>query len=59
MQGLPLLSMIPRCNKFTAAICKDAGAGRGRDVMAGVKMLEQRGVVGSSRMAVTGWSHGG
>jgi dipeptidyl aminopeptidase/acylaminoacyl peptidase len=46
-------------NKFTAAIYKDAGEGPGRDVMAGVKMLQQRGFVDTARMAVTGWSYGG
>jgi dipeptidyl aminopeptidase/acylaminoacyl peptidase len=46
-------------NKFTAAIYKDAGAGPGRNVMAGVKILQQRGYVDASRMAVTGWSYGG
>ncbi len=46
-------------NKFTAAIYKDAGAGPGRDVMAGVKMLEQRGFVDTARVAVSGWSYGG
>jgi len=46
-------------NKFATAIYKDAGAGPGRDVMAGVKTLQQRGFVDASRMAVTGWSYGG
>jgi dipeptidyl aminopeptidase/acylaminoacyl peptidase len=46
-------------NAFYAAIYKDAGEGPGRDVMAGVAMLEQRGFVDSSRMAVSGWSYGG
>jgi dipeptidyl aminopeptidase/acylaminoacyl peptidase len=46
-------------NKFIASIYRDAGAGPGRDVMAGVAMLEKRGFVDSSRMAVSGWSYGG
>jgi dipeptidyl aminopeptidase/acylaminoacyl peptidase len=46
-------------NKFFASIYRDAGAGPGRDVMAGVAMLEKRGFVDSSRMAVSGWSYGG
>src|SRR5579864_5759564 len=46
-------------NAFQAAIWNDAGAGPGRDVMAGVKELEKRGFVDSERMAVSGWSYGG
>jgi dipeptidyl aminopeptidase/acylaminoacyl peptidase len=46
-------------NTFEAAIWNDAGAGPGRDVMAGVAALEKRGFVDSSRMAVSGWSYGG
>ena len=46
-------------NTFQAAIWNDAGAGPGRDVMAGVAMLEKRGFVDSTKMAVSGWSYGG
>lgn len=46
-------------NEYQAAIFNDAGAGPGRDTMAGVAMLEKRGFVDSSRMAVSGWSYGG
>ena len=46
-------------NAFQAAIHNDAGAGPGRDVMAGVAQLIQRGSVDTSRMAVSGWSYGG
>lgn len=46
-------------NDFQAAIFNDAGAGPGRDTMAGVAMLEKRGFVDSTRMAVSGWSYGG
>jgi dipeptidyl aminopeptidase/acylaminoacyl peptidase len=46
-------------NAFQEAIYHDAGAGPGRDVMAGVAMLEKRGFVDSARMAVSGWSYGG
>ena len=46
-------------NEFEAAIFGDAGAGPGRDTMAGVASLEKRGFVDSSRMAVSGWSYGG
>ena len=46
-------------NAFQAAIWGDAGAGPGRDVMAGVAKLEKRGFVDASHMAVSGWSYGG
>jgi dipeptidyl aminopeptidase/acylaminoacyl peptidase len=46
-------------NAFQEAIYHDAGAGPGRDVMAGVAMLEKRGFVDSAKMAVSGWSYGG
>ena len=48
-----------RGNQFMSAIYKDTGAGPGRDVMAGVQVLKQRGYVDESRMAVSGWSYGG
>ncbi|AHG93817.1 WD40-like beta Propeller containing protein (plasmid) [Gemmatirosa kalamazoonensis] len=44
---------------FQAAIVNDAGAGPGRDVMAGVAMLRARPYVDATRTAVTGWSYGG
>jgi len=46
-------------NTFQAAIWNDAGAGPGRDVMAGVELLVKRGSVDTTRMAVSGWSYGG
>lgn len=46
-------------NGFQEAIYHDAGAGPGRDVMAGVAILEKRGFVDSAKMAVSGWSYGG
>jgi dipeptidyl aminopeptidase/acylaminoacyl peptidase len=46
-------------NAFQAAIWNDAGAGPGRDVMAGVAELEKRGFVDTARRAVSGWSYGG
>jgi dipeptidyl aminopeptidase/acylaminoacyl peptidase len=46
-------------NAYQAAIVGDAGAGPGRDVMAGVAMLRNRPYVDGSRTAVTGWSYGG
>jgi dipeptidyl aminopeptidase/acylaminoacyl peptidase len=46
-------------NAFETAIVHDAGAGPGRDVMAGVAQLEQKGLVDETRIAVSGWSYGG
>ena len=46
-------------NRFETAIVQDAGAGPGRDVMAGLAMLIKRGLVDEKRVAVTGWSYGG
>jgi dipeptidyl aminopeptidase/acylaminoacyl peptidase len=46
-------------NAYETAIIRDAGVGPGRDVMAGVKMLEARGIVDEKRIAVSGWSYGG
>jgi dipeptidyl aminopeptidase/acylaminoacyl peptidase len=46
-------------NKYQAAIWNDAGAGPGRDVMAGVALLKARGIVDEGKVAVSGWSYGG
>jgi dipeptidyl aminopeptidase/acylaminoacyl peptidase len=46
-------------NAFESSIAGDPSAGPGRDIMAGVKALEARGIVDESRIAVTGWSYGG
>ena len=46
-------------NTFQAAILNDAGAGPGRDVMAGVALLRTRPYIDRTRTAVTGWSYGG
>jgi dipeptidyl aminopeptidase/acylaminoacyl peptidase len=46
-------------NSYQAAINNDAGAGPGRDVMAGVEMLKKRGFIDEKKMAPTGWSYGG
>lgn len=46
-------------NVYQHAIVNDSGAGPGRDVMAGVEAVKQRGFVDTSRIAVSGWSYGG
>jgi dipeptidyl aminopeptidase/acylaminoacyl peptidase len=46
-------------SKYKTAIIQDAGAGPGRDVMAGVNKLIRTGMIDSANMAVTGWSYGG
>jgi dipeptidyl aminopeptidase/acylaminoacyl peptidase len=46
-------------NAYEHAIYNDAGAGPGRDVMAGVAAVEKLGIVDTSRIAVGGWSYGG
>ena len=48
-----------RGNAYQHAIFMDAGAGPGRDVMAGVEAVKQRSYIDADRMAVTGWSYGG
>ena len=46
-------------NAYMAAITADAGAGPGRDVMAGIAELRKRPYVSPAKPAVTGWSYGG
>ena len=46
-------------NAYKAAIYKDAGAGPGRDVMAGLAQLKRGGLIDTSRIGVSGWSYGG
>jgi len=46
-------------NTYQHAIVNDAGAGPGRDVMAGLETLKQRGFIDTTRIAVSGWSYGG
>jgi dipeptidyl aminopeptidase/acylaminoacyl peptidase len=44
---------------YQRAIANDAGEGPGRDVMAGIEAIKQKGIVDDTRMAVSGWSYGG
>ena len=44
---------------YQEAVVNDAGAGPGRDVMAGIEKLKAMGLVDANRMAVSGWSYGG
>jgi dipeptidyl aminopeptidase/acylaminoacyl peptidase len=44
---------------YKKAIIKDAGAGPGRDVMAGLAKLKNTGMIDTGRIGVTGWSYGG
>jgi dipeptidyl aminopeptidase/acylaminoacyl peptidase len=46
-------------NAYQTAIRNDAGAGPGRDVMAGIDVIKKKGIVDESRIAVSGWSYGG
>jgi dipeptidyl aminopeptidase/acylaminoacyl peptidase len=44
---------------YKKAIIKDAGAGPGRDVMAGLAKLKNTGMIDTTRIGITGWSYGG
>lgn len=46
-------------NVYQHAIINDAGAGPGRDVMAGLAALKERSFIDPTRIAVSGWSYGG
>src|SRR5262245_51022560 len=46
-------------NAYQRAIMNDAGAGPGKDVMAGLKAVKDRGFVDATRIGVSGWSYGG
>jgi dipeptidyl aminopeptidase/acylaminoacyl peptidase len=46
-------------NAYFHGIFNDAGAGPGRDVMAGIDAVEKLANVDRSRIAVSGWSYGG
>jgi len=46
-------------NKFQAAIANDPSEGPGQDVMAGVKLLQEKQYIDKEKIAVSGWSYGG
>lgn len=48
-----------RGNAFQTAIVQDAGAGPGRDIVAGVEAIKKLGIVDETKIAVGGWSYGG
>jgi dipeptidyl aminopeptidase/acylaminoacyl peptidase len=50
---------INRGDAYQHAIFRDTGAGPGKDVMAGLAAVKQRGFVDSNRIGVSGWSYGG
>ncbi len=45
--------------EYKLAIMQDAGAGPGRDVMAGVEKLKATGMIDNNTIGVSGWSYGG
>jgi len=46
-------------SEYKTAIVEDAGAGPGRDVMAGLEKLKATGMIDIDRIGVSGWSYGG
>ncbi len=44
---------------YKLGIVEDAGAGPGRDVMAGLEKLKATGMIDNDKIGVTGWSYGG
>lgn len=45
--------------EYKLAIIEDAGAGPGRDVMAGLEKLKATGMIDGEKIGVSGWSYGG
>jgi dipeptidyl aminopeptidase/acylaminoacyl peptidase len=45
--------------EYKVAILQDAGAGPGRDVMAGLEKLKATGMIDNNNIGVSGWSYGG
>jgi dipeptidyl aminopeptidase/acylaminoacyl peptidase len=46
-------------NEYKIAIVQDAGAGPGRDVMAGLEKLKSTVMIDTTNIGVSGWSYGG
>ena len=46
-------------SKYKMANIKDFGPGPGRDIVAGIKKLNETGVIDSTKIGVCGWSYGG
>ncbi|MCA6439096.1 MAG: S9 family peptidase [Sediminibacterium sp.] len=46
-------------SEYKLAIVQDAGAGPGRDVMAGLEKLKATGMLDNDKIGVSGWSYGG
>ena len=44
---------------YQHAIYRNTGRGPGEDVMAGLRKVEEKGIVDKSRIGITGWSYGG
>ena len=44
---------------FQSAVINDTSEGPGRDIMSGIQVLKDRGIVDEERLAVSGWSYGG
>jgi len=48
-----------RGHAYQVAVINDAGEGPGRDIMAGLELLKNRGYVDERRIGLSGWSYGG
>ena len=46
-------------SEYKVAIVEDAGAGPGRDVMAGLTKLKKTGMIDTTKIGISGWSYGG
>jgi len=44
---------------YQHAIYRDTGEGPGKDIMAGLKKVEQMGIIDVNRIGISGWSYGG